>query len=209
MPFITERLWEQLQSTSKTEGHCPVPGLMLPTEVELLAVTRWPVAMDSLRDEETAAEFELMQRLVGAIREVRASHQISPRQKLAVSAKASPEVCQQLLALRPLVEQLAAMEGGELGPNIDRPDNAAAATVTHGSHTIELYILDVVDADAERDRLTRQRDDLMKGVKTMRGRLSNEGYVSKAPEKLVRETRDQLAAAEAELARVETELAAL
>ena len=48
--------------------------------------------------------------------------------------------------------------------------------------------------------LARERGELEKRIRTLRGRLENKGYTDKAPRHLVQQTRDELAAAEAELA---------
>ena len=50
--------------------------------------------------------------------------------------------------------------------------------------------------------MAKERADLEKKVKTLTGRLSNKGYTDKAPPHLVQQTRDELASAEAELAKL-------
>ena len=55
----------------------------------------------------------------------------------------------------------------------------------------------------------RKTADAKKSIAQLRGRLSNEKYVAKAPPKLVQETREQLAAAEARLASIEQQAAGL
>ena len=60
----------------------------------------------------------------------------------------------------------------------------------------------LVDADAEKHRVAKRREELTKQRGALRGRLASESYVAKAPPQLVQQTRDQLAAVEAELARL-------
>ena len=62
----------------------------------------------------------------------------------------------------------------------------------------------VINQDAEKQRIARQREELTRQVQAMRGRLANESYTAKAPPHLVQQTRDQLAAAETELAKLGT-----
>jgi len=50
----------------------------------------------------------------------------------------------------------------------------------------------------ERERLTEQIAGLDKDIKALEGRLNNPGYVDKAPEHMVNETRAQLAAKQSE-----------
>ena len=57
-------------------------------------------------------------------------------------------------------------------------------------------------ASAEKRRSSKRRDKLQKQIAAMRGRLSNQAYTAKAPPHLVKQTQDQLAEAEAELAKL-------
>ena len=46
------------------------------------------------------------------------------------------------------------------------------------------------------------KEELTRQIQTLNGRLASEAYISKAPPNLVKQTRDQLAEAEAELAKI-------
>ena len=74
---------------------------------------------------------------------------------------------------------------------------------------IEVYLHGQLDSESEKSRLTKRAEELEKQIKNLRGRLSNESYVSKAPEKLVNETKQQLADAESEAEKVAEQLAGL
>ena len=64
-------------------------------------------------------------------------------------------------------------------------------------------------SDAERARLSKVIEAKAKQVSGFQGRLSNEGYVNNAKPELVAETRELLAAAQADLAAAEAALASL
>ena len=203
MPFITERLWESVNQA--VPGDRSVQGLALPPG-ELLVTAAWPEADPAiLRDTEAAEEFVLVQQLVSAIREVRAQHKVPPSATVTVSSKAPANMLNRMLRHRPIAQALARYEGGEIGPDVAAPKNAATAIVGEAT----LYVHDVVDAEAETQRLTKKRDELVKKVANFEKRLANEKYVSSAPAKLVQETRDQHAAAARELEAVEAQLAEL
>ena len=74
---------------------------------------------------------------------------------------------------------------------------------------MELYVHGLVQADAEKARVTKRRDEVTKSIAALRTRLGNPAYTDKAPANLVQQTRDQLANAERELASLEQQLAAL
>jgi len=124
---------------------------------------------------------------------------------VVVSGRASAAVLNKVIKHRSIAQALARYDGGEVGPNVVAPKNAAAAIV--GDMT--LYVHDVVDAEAETARLSKKKDELRKKVANFEKRLANEKYVSSAPEKLVQETRDQFAAAQRELVAVEEQIASL
>ena len=70
-------------------------------------------------------------------------------------------------------------------------------------------MLDIIDTEAERARLTKQAETLRKGIAGIEGKLGNENFVSKAPAELVQRERDRLAKLQAELETVDAALAAL
>ena len=78
---------------------------------------------------------------------------------------------------------------------------ADAAAVTLGG--IRLFVLGIVDRQAEAARLTKQHDTLTKGITGLTAKLANENFVSKAPPELVERERERLARLQAELTEVE------
>ena len=68
---------------------------------------------------------------------------------------------------------------------------------------------DVDNSDAERARLDDVISAKRKQIGGFEGKLANDGYVNNAKPELVQETRDLLAAAQADLAAAEAALAAL
>ena len=70
-------------------------------------------------------------------------------------------------------------------------------------------MLDIIDREAELDRLTKQADTLRRGIAGIEGKLGNENFVAKAPPAVVQGERDRLASLQTDLAAVEKSLAAL
>ena len=203
MPFITERLWESVNQA--VPGDRSLDGLALPPG-ELLAAAAWPTLDASvLTDAKAKEHFAFVQEIVSAIREIRAQHKVPPSATVVVSSKAPAHLLNQMNRYRPITQALARYDGGEIGPDVAAPKNAATAIVGD----VTLYVHDVVDAEAETQRLTKKKDELVKKVANFEKRLSNEKYVNSAPAKLVQETRDQHAAAQRELEAVEGQIAAL
>ena len=74
---------------------------------------------------------------------------------------------------------------------------------------IEIFIPldDLVDFNAEFDRLTKEKKKLEGEVKRVAGKLSNQGFLAKAPEKVINEEKEKQAKYEDMLAKVEARLA--
>jgi valyl-tRNA synthetase len=88
---------------------------------------------------------------------------------------------------------------------VEKPGDAAVTVVDD----VEIYLHGLVQADAEKARLTKRLDEVAKNVAALHGRLANRAYTDKAPAHLVQQTRDQLAAAEREKQTIEQQLAGL
>ncbi len=201
MPFITEKLWERLNAVVPERG---VDGLELPAS-ELLVRAPWPKADAGAIDKDAEETFARVQEAVVMVREVRASNKVPPREKVDVSLKVLDDTYARLAEHRSVFETLANVQVTAIGPDVTKPADAAAVV----RPAVELYLHGQLDTDAEKDRLTKRADELARQIKTLRGRLSNENYVKKAPEKLVNETRQQLADAEAEAEKIQQQLRAL
>ncbi len=201
MPYITEKLWERLNEVVPDRT---LEGFELPVH-ELLVKTAWPKISDQWVDPQAEQTFALMNNLVTAIRQVRTSYKIPPRQKLVVTAKVSASLQDQILPSVDVLQTLASLESFALSESGVAPQGAAVTVVGE----IELYVHDLVDAEAEKDRLGKLIEHVQKSIQTLQGRLSNESYTAKAPAHLVEQTRGQLSDKQSELASLEQQLQVL
>ena len=192
MPFITEAIGEQLAQHPLPE----MPGLSLtPSRAgDVLATAGWPVASENLLDSDAASLFEHARGLVGAVREVRAKHNVKPRRMVTLHAPL--DLAQAMEPVSGVVRTLA-----ELDAITTETANGEAATCAYEGWELRLTNLaDEVDASAERERLERQIAELDGSRATLETRLANPGYADKAPARLVQQTRDQLERVKQEIA---------
>jgi len=87
----------------------------------------------------------------------------------------------------------------------EAPKGAVQAVV--GEATIMLPLADVIDLGAERARLAKERARIAGEAEKIEAKLGNETFVSRAPEEVVEENRDRLAAARTEMARLDAAMA--
>jgi valyl-tRNA synthetase len=84
-----------------------------------------------------------------------------------------------------------------------------ASLTTSGGVVVELDLSGTIDVAAERARLAKDLAAAQKERDVNAGKLANEAFTAKAPEAVIGKVRDRLAAAEADIARIEAALAAL
>jgi len=84
-----------------------------------------------------------------------------------------------------------------------------SASVEIGSMKVELDLSGTVDLVAERARLEKDLITAQKDMKTAEVKLSNEGFMAKAPANVVAEIKERMAATSADIDRITAQLAAL
>jgi valyl-tRNA synthetase len=191
IPYITEVLWWRLCDVRPERS---LPGRIQGSMSKRLMRADWPTVGDFSQ----AAEhiWPRIQEVVTVIRNLRNEHKVDPRKPVSVSIKSStPDAAMQVRNHKVEIELLATCKVKDVGQDVAAPPNSAKTQAAG----CEIYIEDLVDTAAEQQRTTKRREELTKQVAQLQGRLSNEGYIAKAPPNLVQQTRDQLAAAEAEL----------
>lgn len=185
MPFITETIFERLAPLPMRE----IEGFAFEQTKSdaTLCQSGWPVPGDELIDEVAVEAYERVRSLVTAIREVRATAQVKPKRMITLHA--GGELAADIARWSPLVETLAGVDT----VTADAPAGPSSSFTFEGSEYKLSNLADALDAGAERERLEKELAGIEKNIKGIQGRLSNPGYVDKAPEHLVQQTRDQLA----------------
>ncbi|MFI6231721.1 valine--tRNA ligase [Micromonospora echinospora] len=183
IPFVTDELW-----TALTGG-------------ETLLAASWPVADRTLVDDAAEGEVGTVQRVVTEIRRFRSDQGLRPTQRVVarLDGLVGAGVAEHERLIRSLVRLDAAGEDFQASATLTLPGEVVVALDTRGS----------IDVAAERARLTKDRAAAEKEVAQARAKLDNPAFVGKAPEPVVNKIRDRLAAAEADLVRIDAALEAL
>ncbi len=174
MPFLTEEVFRSL-----------------PHHGETLMLGPWPRSDPRRIHEEVERNIELFQAVVREIRSLRADLRLSPHQGITVQAFA-PEAERQLLEqLRPYLQALARVDELHLlPPEASRPHPAALGLVG----PVEVYVpLAGAQAQALRDRVRRELEELREEQERLRTKLANAEFRQKAPVEVVRAEEEKLA----------------
>jgi valyl-tRNA synthetase len=209
IPFITEILYQRLNEIRPQRGlpnrlECPKGPQSDQSAIRnpqsaispLLIKSPWP----NVGDFSEAAEhiFPKLQEVITTIRNLRNQYNVPVKQPVTVSISAPPEPARQLSENREVIELLATCKLNEIRPDLKEPPDSVRATAAG----VDIFVSGLVDKTADAGRLAKQREGLLKERTTLEGRLASEAYVSKAPPHLVQQTKDRLAAVEAELAKL-------
>ncbi|GGY84437.1 valine--tRNA ligase [Streptomyces avidinii] len=180
VPFVTETLW-----TTLTGG-------------ESLVIADWP--KDSgFRDEAAETEIGNVQNLVREVRRFRKEQGLDDKQKVparldlsGTALGAHEAAIRQVLRLQP--------EGDAF---------SASATLPVAGATVALDLSGTIDVEAERKRLTKDLGAAEKEKAQAEAKLGNEAFLAKAPDNVVDKIKGRLTKAEADIARLQAQLAGL
>ena len=185
MPFVTEEIWQDLTPRAKGESimYASAP-----------AVEQW--------DEALLARFELVKETITDIRNVRKQKNIAQKQPLLLKVIADENYPAAYASVIVKMGNISAIE------TVTEKDPAAAAFIVK---TTQYFVPlgDNIDREAETKRLTADLEYLEGFLASVMKKLSNERFVNSAPEKVVANERAKKADAEAKIAAIREQLAAL
>ncbi|MCL2404907.1 MAG: valine--tRNA ligase [Defluviitaleaceae bacterium] len=194
-PFITEDIFLALQS-----------------EEETIMLSLWPAHDDTQADPAAEKAIETVKEAVRAIRNIRAEKQVPPAQKISVIIQPSDPSAQELYTgskgFIGFLANASAVEVRVSNSDIAAPEGNKDVVSTVLSNAT-LYIPLEIDTEKEKARLTKERQKLQQELARIEGKLSNQGFVGKAPASLIAEEREKQQMYAAMLEKVEAELAAL
>jgi valyl-tRNA synthetase len=205
IPFITEGIFQKLNEAAPVRK---LKGLTEGQESALLAVALWPEELDFVDEEYRKEDVSItnVQGVIRDIRNIRNEYNIAPSQKLNVSVNISAKDSEPIVSLyekdSDLICQLESLDKFEVGDNIEKPKNAAAAI----HEDMQVYVHDVIDVEAERKRLEKQKQQIEKAKKATEAKLANKDFVKKAKPEVVARAKEKLAELSEQLEVVEKHL---
>ncbi len=186
IPFITEGIFQKLNEIAPSRK---LAGLAATEKSEALVAAKWPERMDSFVHESAERDVSIIQDAIRTIRDIRSQYNKAPKEVMVVSAKALEETAKVLNENGGLIEHLAGVKDFRAGVAISKPENAAVAVL--GDAT-EVYVHDMIDAEAELKRLEKQRQEVEKAKKAVEAKLENKNFVKKAKPEVVAQSRERL-----------------
>ena len=187
MPFITEEIWQTL-----------------PHDGESIMISDWPKFDEALAFTAEETEMQRIMDAIKAIRNRRAEMNVPPSRKAHLNIVTAHK--DTFASAKQFFVKLASASDITLGDEFSAEGNVSVITA---DATIYLPMAELVDLDAERKRLGKELENAKKEIEMFTKKLSNEGFLAKAPAAVVEGERAKLAKATEKVAMLESELAKL
>ena len=172
--LISEEIWNHLKDDYEQD----------------IIISSWPKAKNSdiSHNKDEISDFK---EIVTSIRTIRSELNIPPSKKIDVIAYAKNELIKSRLnSLVDLIKSLSNSENLNLSLEKEKPENSAVAVCK----SVELYIPlgDLVDKDEELAKLNKRLSELDSFILSIENKLSNDDFISKAPENIVSGEKNKL-----------------
>jgi len=184
MPFITEEIWQAL-----------------PHQGETIMTAPWPCYDPALDFSAQEKDFERVMDVIKAVRARRSEMNVPPSKKATLHIETAHQaVFQQAL---PFLERLAWADRISFEQDYE-PD--ACVQVITDSARVFIPLAQLVDREKELARLSKEKAACEKDIQFISGKLSNPGFVAKAPEAVINAQREKLQKAQERLSKIEASL---
>lgn len=209
MPFVTEETWQHLRRglTESSSGDFAGPDSEPSTWPESLMIAQWPSANKKLIDARAEKELGLVMEIIRSIRNARAEFHVEPGKRIpAIISAGRSRVL--LESQSDVIASLARLEPSELKieTHAAKPDRSLALVA--GNFEIYLPLAGLVEMEKEKTRLANEMDKARSDISRAKSLLKGE-FVKRAPKDVVQKTRDQLAANEERLSKLDALLASI
>ncbi|TDF97629.1 valine--tRNA ligase [Paenibacillus piri] len=175
MPFISEEIWQHL-----------------PHEGETITLAQWPVYASRFEAADAVREMEMLMDIIRSVRNIRAEVNVPMSKKVELLVKPSGEETLAILKRNEeYIRRFSNTSTLEISLDLMTPDKAMTGIVTGA----ELYLplAGLIDISQELARLEKELQTLHGEVERIEKKLANQGFVAKAPAKVIDEEKAKLA----------------
>ena len=192
MPFITEEIFCTMQD-----------------EEESIMISSWPVYQEAWNFAQDEKEIETIKEAVRGIRNVRTQMNVAPSRKAKVYVVSEKQELLEIFKTGKLFFESLAYASESVCQKDKTGIADDAVTVAIPDATVYIPFSDLVDLSAEIERLEKEKARLEGELKRSRNMLSNEKFISKAPQVKIDEEKEKQHKYEQTYAQVEERLAQL
>ncbi len=178
MPFITEELWQKITPLTAASG-------------KSIMIEAFPKVEPAWIDTEAEADIQWVQSIIVAIRNIRGEMNISPGKPItALFKNAKQSDIARLETLKHLLCSLAKLSSIDILD--DSKQAPLSATALAGHLEVLIPMAGIIDKQAELARLTKEIVRMKTDVEKITVKLSNQNFVSRAPQQVVEKEQEKL-----------------
>ena len=197
MPYITESIWQTIAPIIDKKA------------TDSIMTAAFPTADDSLISEQTEHDMTWLQALIGAIRNIRGEMKLGNAVRLPVLLdNISDEETARLSRIENQFKSLAKVDTLTIvnaGDGADKELPLSSSSMV-GQLKVLVPMKGLIDPTAELNRLAKAQEKLTKQAESLRSKLSNESFVSKAPANVVESEKAKLAEMDTQLAEMNKQI---
>lgn len=197
MPYITESIWQTIAPIIDKKA------------TDSIMTAAFPAADDSLISLQTEHDMTWLQALIGAIRNIRGEMKLGNAVRLPVLLdNISDEETARLSRIENQFKSLAKVDTLTIvnaGDGSDKELPLSSSSMV-GQLKVLVPMKGLIDPTAELNRLAKAQEKLVKQAESLRSKLSNESFVSKAPANVVESEKAKLAEMDNQLAEMNKQI---
>jgi len=184
IPFITEEVWQSFKDRHE----------------DSIVIQSWPEAHDDYKNDSAEKEMIFIQSLIGAIRNIRAEMNVPPGKTASLFVRSKDHVMTILNRDQEYFSSLAKVD--RILPFSSELEGTVTATAVVDGTELFIPLADLIDVEKEKARLEKELNRLQGLEKSISAKLSNQNFVSKAPEAVVTAEKEKLAKIQESLEKV-------
>ncbi|MGB2988311.1 MAG: class I tRNA ligase family protein, partial [Phycisphaerae bacterium] len=189
IPFITEQLWQQLNTVAPRRGLPGIENADLSTDGMLIRAKFPPEeGYPALEDEGILTTFAELQDATRGVRELRANCEVSPKDKVTVTVVVPEEHIAVFKTHAHIVQHMANIAELHVLAEAKRPRNAGSVTIRN----LHIYVHDISNDEAERKRTAKALEQIERQISGKNAKLANEKFIANAKPEIVEAERQRL-----------------
>lgn len=188
MPFVTEEIWHRLPDT---EGS--------------IMTADFPEHSGFMHDESALSKMAVIMGVVNGVRNIRGEMNIHPSKKVDIHIE-MPEDSHRKTITNNLeyIKNLARVDSIIVEKKLAKPD--ASVTAVFDDNQVHILLKGIIDFNEEKSRLKKEIEKVKKEMGGSERKLSNKGFLEKAPDEIIEKVRDKVDLLKAKLEKLEGNL---
>lgn len=200
MPHVTEELWQTLKKSIDLDKFLAAEDSALP---ETIMLSKFPEYQQE--EIETVSDAEQIIELVNVIRNIRGENNIKPNQKIEIyiTSEIAP-FKEAVVVFDEVIKSLGGVKTTQIKDTVEKSDTLSGGVGTGFEVFVDLA--GAIDVEQEIKRLEKEEKKLTAKQKQLSGKLSNKGFLAKAPEAVIKKDTAELAEINDKLAKIDENL---